>query len=66
MSTDNKEIDSTIVDAASIINESYETTLSKLFKLGDYIHEFKIIYEDDDGKTITMSWQDRNKRLEEE
>ena len=59
-----EDIDNTIVEATEMINEAYEALLHKLFTLGDYMYDLKVEYKDVDGKTITMSWQDRDKRLE--
>lgn len=58
-----EEIDDTITEAAEMINLAYEHLLHELFTLGDYTYDLKIEYQDVDGKTITMSWQDRDHRI---
>ena len=61
--TEKEDIDNTISEATEIINEAYEKLLHELFTLGDYMFDLKIEYQDVDGKTVTMSWQDRDKRI---
>ena len=57
------EIDNQIVEATEMVNIAYEKLLHELFKLGDYMFDLRIEYQDIDGKTISMSWQDRDKRI---
>ena len=59
-----EETDNTIAEAAEMVNEAYESLLHKLLTLGDYTYDLKIEYQDVDGKTVTMSWQERDKRIE--
>ena len=61
---EHEEIEEEIVDATEMINQAYEHLLHELFTLGDYMYDLRIEYKDVDGKTITMSWQDRNDRIE--
>lgn len=58
-----EEIDTTIIEITEVINEAYESLLHEMFKFGDYMYDLRIEYKDVDGKTITMSWQDRDKRI---
>jgi len=48
-----------------IISDGYDRILDELLKLDDAddMHELKIVYESEDGTTITISWLDRDKRL---
>ena len=60
---DEDDIDNQIVEATEMVNIAYEKLLHELFKLGDYMFDLRIEYQDVDGKTITMSWQERDKRI---
>lgn len=59
-----EETDNTIVEITEVLNEAYESLLHELFTFGDYMYDLKLEFQDVDGKTIKMSWQDRDKRIE--
>ena len=59
-----EEIDNTIAEITEVLNEAYESLLHELFTFGDYMYDLKLEYQDVDGKTVRMSWQDRDKRIE--
>lgn len=62
--TEPEEIDNTVAEITEVLNEAYEHLLHELFIFGDYMYDLKLEYQDVDGKTIKMSWQDRDKRIE--
>ena len=49
-----------------IITESYDGILSKILRMDAELYELAITYQRTEGETFTISWLDRNKRLEEE
>ena len=49
-----------------LLEKTYNELLTKIIKLvGDDLHNLVIHYESVDGTTVTFSWNDREKRLEE-
>ena len=49
-----------------LLEKTYDKLLTKIIKLSDDdLHNLVIHYESIDGTTITFSWNDREKRLEE-
>ena len=64
MTEQTEEIDNTIAEITETLNEAYEHLLHELFTYGDYTYDLIIEYQDVDGKTIRMSWQDRDHRIE--
>ena len=61
---EHEEIDNTIAEITEVLNEAYENLLQELFTFGDYMYDLILEYKDVDGKTVRMSWQDRDKRIE--
>ena len=49
-----------------IITKGYDEILTKILKCDDCLYELAIVYQTIEGETFTISWLDRNKRLEEE
>ena len=50
-----------------LLEKTYNELLTKIIKLvGDDLYNLVIYYESVDGKTITFSWNDREKRLEDQ
>ena len=50
-----------------LIDDHYDKLFNEICELGDNLYDLKIEYKDlYDGKTITRSWHDRDKRLVEE
>ena len=49
-----------------LLEKTYDKLLTKIIKLSDDdLYNLVIHYESIDGTTITFSWNDREKRLEE-
>ena len=51
------------METEKTISEAYNKLLDKI--LNDEVYDLVIEYKDMEGKTIRLSWRERDKRLEE-